>query len=99
VTGPTHPLQERCDRAGRTELAHEIDVANVDAELKRCRCNEHLQLAVLQSLLGLKPLFLGEAAMVGGHVRLTQQLGEFPRGPLGHPPGVDEHERSAVLLD
>ena len=99
MTGPTHPLQESCDRAGRTELAHKIDVTNVDAELKRCRCNERLQLPVLQSLLSLKPLFLGEAAVVSGHVRLTQQLGEFPRRPLGHPPGIDEHQCRAVLLD
>ena len=48
---PADPLQERIDRAGRAELAHQVDVADVDAELERCGRDQHLQLAALQALL------------------------------------------------
>jgi hypothetical protein len=42
------PLQERRDRARRAELAHEVDVADVDAELERRGGDEHLKLAALR---------------------------------------------------
>src|SRR5262249_52274783 len=34
-----------------------------------------------------------------GAIRLSEQFGKPPRHPLSHPAGVDEYERSAVLLD
>ena len=37
--------------------------------------------------------------MVRGDVLLPERLGERPRDPLRHAPGVDEHERGAVRLD
>src|SRR4029453_12317384 len=46
-------LQKGCDRARRSELANEVDVADVDAELERGGRDENLELAVLQPLPGL----------------------------------------------
>ena len=46
------PLQEAADRARRADLADEVDVADVDAELERGGGDQRLQLAVLQPLLG-----------------------------------------------
>ena len=83
----------------RAELAHELDVADVDAELERCRRDERLELAVLQPLLGRQPPLLRHAAVVRHHVLGAQQLGQVPRHALGHPPRVDEHERGAMLRD
>ena len=40
---------------------------------------------------------LREAAVVGGHHVVAQALAELVGEPLGQPPGVDEHERGAVL--
>ena len=87
------------DRARRAELADQIDVADVDAELERGGGDQRLQLAVLQPLLGIEPLLLGEAAVMRGDVGLAQQLGQLARHPLGHAPRVDEDQRGAVLLD
>jgi acyl carrier protein len=32
-----------------------------------------------------------------GHLVLAEPLGQLPRGALGHPAGVDEHERGKVV--
>jgi hypothetical protein len=37
VSGASHTLQEACDRMGRTQLAYEVNLTNVDAELERGR--------------------------------------------------------------
>src|SRR5581483_1086317 len=57
-------LQERRDRTRRRELADEVDVADVDAELERRRGHERPQLAALQALLGREALLAREAAVV-----------------------------------
>ena len=77
-------LQEAGDRARRAELADEVDVADVDAELERCRGHQRLQLAVLQPLLGVEPLLLGEAAVMRGDVRprrAARRAGASPARP------------------
>ena len=66
VAGAPDPLQEARDRARRAELADQIDVADVDAELERGGRDQRLQLAALQPLLGVEPLLLGEAAVMRG---------------------------------
>ena len=91
-------LQEGRDRARRSELAHEVDVADVDAELERGGGDEDLELAVLQPLLGLEPQLLGHAAVMRHHAIGAEELGQMPRRALGHPARVDEDERRAVVL-
>ena len=62
------PLQEARDRARRAELADQVDLADVDAELERGGRHQRLQRAALEPLLGVEPLLLGEAAVVRGHL-------------------------------
>ena len=57
-------LQEGRDGSRRSELADEVDVADVDAELERRRGKQHLEFAVLQSLLGIQAALLRHAPVV-----------------------------------
>ena len=98
VARASHALQERRDRARRAELADEIDVADVDPELERRGRDQDLQLPALQPLLGVEPDLAGEAAVMRGDLVRAEPLGEMARRALGEPPGVDEHERRAVLV-
>ena len=66
VAGAADALQEAGDRARRAELADQVDVADVDAELQRRGGHQHLQLAALQPLLGVEALLLRQAAVVRG---------------------------------
>ena len=86
-------LQKRRDRARRAELADEVDVADVDAELERGGGDQRFQLAALQPLLGLEPPLLGQAAVMGGDRVLAEPLGELARDALAHAARVDEDER------
>ncbi len=96
VTGAAHALQKGCDAARGTDLAHQIDVADVDAQLQRGGGHQHPQLAALEALLGVQPVFLGQAAVVRGDVLAPQAVGQVARHPFGHAPGIDEHQRGAV---
>src|SRR5215831_5405215 len=88
---PPHALEEGCDRARRPELADEVDLADVDAELERSGRHQRLELAVLEPLLGVETLLLGEAAVMRPDLVLAHAL--------GHPARVDEDERGAMRLD
>ena len=97
MPGAPDPLQEGRDVAGGPELAHEVDVADVDAELERGGGDEEGEGAALQALLRLEPAFAREAAVVGGHLPLAEPLGEGAGGPLHEAPGVGEDEGGAML--
>jgi hypothetical protein len=60
-------LQQARDRARRAELAHQIDIADVDAELERCGRDQRLQRTGFQPLFGVEALLLGETAVMRGH--------------------------------
>ena len=76
VAGAAHPLQKRGDGARRADLADQIDVADVDAQLQRGGGDQHLQLAALEALLGVEAKFLGQAAVVRGHCVLAQAFAQ-----------------------
>jgi len=99
MAGPPDALEEGRDRARRAELADEVDLADVDAQLERSRRHQRLELAVLEPLLGVEALLFGEAAMVRGHLIGTDALGQLARHPLGQSAGVDEDQRGAVRRD
>src|SRR5262249_40040984 len=99
VTGAADPLQKTRDRARRADLAHEIDLADVDAELERGGRNQRPELAALETLLGIEPLLLGEAAVMRGQMLGADALGKLAGHPLAHPARVDEDQRRAVRLD
>ena len=97
VTGAADPLQEGRDVAGRAELAHEVDVTDVDAELERRGGDEEGEGAALQALLGLEPPLARKAPVVGGDLLLAEPFGEGAGGALGEPARVREDEGRAVL--
>ncbi|HZW75478.1 MAG TPA: hypothetical protein VFF43_18175 [Caldimonas sp.] len=55
MPGAAHPLQRGRDVARRLQLHHEIDRAHVDAEFERRGRHQRLELAVLQTVLGVQP--------------------------------------------
>jgi hypothetical protein len=70
---PTRCRKHR-DAARRAELAHQLDVADVDAELERGGGHHHLEFAGLETLLGIEARFLRETAVVGCDILLTETL-------------------------
>ncbi len=99
VIGATDALQEDRDAARRAELAHQLDVADVDAELERGGGHHHLEFAGLETLLGIEAGFLRETAVVGRDILLTETLGEVAGHALHHAAGVGEHQRGVVFFD
>ena len=99
MAGAADALQERRDAMRRSDLADEIDVADVDAELQRRRRDQRLELPVLQPRLGVQPLLLRQAAVMRGDRLFAEALAQLARDPLGHAPRVDEDERRPVRLD
>src|ERR1039457_1216843 len=89
-------LQEGRDRSRRAELADQFDVADVDAELERCSGDQHLELAGLQTLLGLEPPLLCHAAVVRRDVLLAEPLGQVACGALVQAPRVDTNQRRSM---
>ena len=60
------PLQKTCDRTRRSELAHQIDIADVDAKFEGSGRDKRFELALFQTMLGVAPMLLRHAAMMGG---------------------------------
>src|SRR5205814_271395 len=69
VVGPADPLQEGGDAARRTDLAHELDRADVDPELERRGGHERAQVAGPQARLdAVAPLLRQRTVVRGDHV-------------------------------
>ncbi len=94
---PTRCMATATARVVR-DLADEIDVADVDAELERCGGDEDLDLAVLQALLGVEAERAGERAVVRGDVLRAEALGEGEGYLLDEAACVDEDQRGAMVL-
>ena len=92
-------LQEGGDAVRRGDLADQVDMADVDAELERRGRHQDFQLPLSQPVLSIQARFLGEAAVVRGHVLGAEALGELVRHALRQPARVDGDERGAVRLD
>jgi hypothetical protein len=98
VAGAAGALQKRGDRTRRTELADQIDVADIDAQLQRCGRHQHRQLAALEPLLGIQPQAPSTGCRDARPRFLAEPFGQMPRRALGHPPRVDEDQRGAMRL-
>ncbi len=99
VAGAPDALQQGRDAVRRGDLADQVDVPDVDAELERRRRDEHRELPLPQLLLRGEAHLLGKAAVMRRDALGAEPLGELVRHALGQPPRVDEDERSAVRLD
>ena len=93
VARPADALQQRRDPVRRSDLADEIHVADVDAELERRGRDERLQLPGLQPRLGVEPLLLRQAAVMRGHRAVAEPFAQVPCQPLRQPARVHEHQR------
>ena len=69
------------DRARRAELADEVDIADVDAELERGGRDQRLQRAGFEPLLGVEAQFLGETAVMRGDMIGAETLGQDGASP------------------
>ncbi len=96
MAGTADPLQEGRDRARRADLADELDVADVDAELERGGRDHRPQRARFQLLFGRKPPLLGEAAVMRRDRVVAEPLAKLTRHALAHAARVDEDERGAM---
>ncbi len=99
MIGAAGALQEGGDGARRAELAHQLDIADVDAELQRRGCHQRTQSSALQSLLGIQTLLLGQTAVVRCNVLLADSLAQMACDTLDHAARVGEDECRAVLVD
>ena len=96
VAGAADALQQRRERARRAEVADEIDVADVDAELERGGRDDHRHRARLEPLLGGEAQLARHAAVVRGDALGAEPLAERVRDALDQPARVDEDDRRAV---
>ena len=99
MVGAAHALQEHRDAARRAELADQLHVTDVDAQLQRSRRHHDLEFAGLEALFRVEARFLGEAAVMRGHVFFAQPLGQVARDALHHAARIGEHQRGVVLVD
>ena len=99
VPGAPDPLQERRDPARRADLAHQVHMPDVDAELERRRRHQRLQASRAQPVLGVQARLLGEAAVVRGNRLFAKAVGEPGRQAFRHPARVDEDEGGLVGFD
>ncbi len=99
VTGTPDALERDGDRARRSDLAHQVHGADVDAELERCRGDDGLQLSFFQSFFAGESQLARQASVVRQHGIVAKAIAKMMRHALGEPPGVHEHERRPVLVD
>ena len=83
VAGAADALQGDGNRARRTDLAHQIDGADVDAEFERRGRDQHFHLAVLQFLFGREAQLAREAAVMRGDIVFAEPLAQMVRDALG----------------
>ncbi len=93
------PLQQGGDGPRRTQLADEVDLADVDAQFQRGGSHQRLERALLKPLLGGESVLLAQAAVVSSHLILAQTIENLPGHALRHAPGIHEDQRRAMRLN
>ena len=72
-------LQKRGDPVRRADLADQIDVPDVDAELERRGGDQRLELPAFEPRLGVEPLLLRQAAVMRRDRVVAEPLAQVPR--------------------
>src|SRR5437773_5652792 len=98
MAGAADPLEALGDRLGGSDLDHEIDIPDVDAELEGRRRNGGLELAFFQLLLDVQARDLRKGAVVGLEV-LDATLLQAEGDMLRPAPRVREDEGRPMLVD
>ena len=99
VTRSADALQRNRDGARRAELNDEIDRADVDAQLERCRRYDRAQLACPQPSLDVEAHFARETAVVRHDETFAETLVQRKGDALAHPPRADEDQGRAMGSD
>jgi len=98
VAGAAYTLHGCGDGTGGVDLADEVNVADVDAELEGCGGDEDLDFAGLEAGFGVETERAGEGAVMGGDVFYADAFGEGEGDFFDEAAGVDEDEGGAVVL-
>ena len=99
VVGPADPLQEGGEAPRRADLADQLHRPHVDAELQRGGGHQGAQVPGAQPGLDPLPAAPGQRPVVRRHLSaelVAEPLAQLVGDPLGHAPGVDEHQRGPV---
>src|SRR3954452_22481782 len=99
MAGSPDALQQRGDGMRRGNLADQIDVSDVDAELQRRGGDERFQSSVLEARLGFETFLLRQTAVMRGDGVFAEAVAEVARDAFGHAARVDENQRRFVLDD
>ena len=94
VVGPTDALEERRDRAGRADLAHQLHRADVDAQARATPWPPTPAARRPAAALDPQATVLRQAAVVRRDHVVAEPLAQLVGQPLGQPAGVDEHDAS-----
>ncbi len=81
---------------GEPTRQHQVDRADVDAQLQRRGGDHQLEVAFLQPPLGLVPPLARQAAVVRGDHALAQPFAQVVRHALDQAARVHEHQRRLV---
>lgn len=79
VPGTPGALQEGGDRAWRTELADQIDIADIQPQLQRCGRHQHSEIAGLEPSLGQQACLARQTAVMRRHAVVTEKIAQMPR--------------------
>src|SRR5262245_25023417 len=90
VARSANALQGHCDRPWRTNLADQIDRANINAKLQRGCRNNGAKFAILELFFGLQPQPPRKASVVGEHRIFTEAFAEMMRDAFRKTSGVYE---------
>jgi hypothetical protein len=99
MPGAPDALQECRNRPRRTDLAHQVDVTNIDTQLERRGRDNRFQLTSLELLLGAQPSFARQAAVMTRHLAFTKLFFQIMRHAFCQPARVDEYQRAAMCAD
>src|SRR4051794_19856188 len=83
----------------RGNLADQIDVSDVDAELQRRGGDERFQSSVLEPRLRIETFLLRQTAVMRGDGVFAEAVAEVARDAFGHAARVDENQRRFVFDD
>src|ERR1035437_263377 len=100
VACASNALHGYCDGACAGNLAHEVDIPDINSQLERSGGDQNANLAVLQSLLGVQTQFAGQRAVMRCDAVRTklgrQAFGEREGYLLDQASRVDEDQRRAM---
>ncbi len=97
VAGPAQTLQGAGNRPRAADLDHQVDLADIDAQLHRGGGAQQPHRTGAQGLLDVKALLAGQAAVMGAGKRFPAQLVDEIGQLLGIGPGLDKGDHAAGL--